>query len=124
VEELGKPPDTACQHLGGKGCAIYNDRPVGCREFLCMWRLGLVPAEFRPDRLGVVLSIEKEPELMGDSVYVAAREVVDGGFVNADGLLSQLALKQVVLLFRGAEAMKVLGEHATAEGVRQRLGLP
>ena len=38
VDELTKPPDTKCQHCApGKGCSIYERRPISCRGFYCQW---------------------------------------------------------------------------------------
>lgn len=58
IRELHKRPNTWCVHCAiGKGCRIYADRPVGCRDFLCTWRCGLWGEEDRPDRLKVVVDV-------------------------------------------------------------------
>ena len=56
---ISKPPGVACRHLSSRGCGIYEGRPATCREFQCLWKArDLVPAELRPDRLGVMFFFE------------------------------------------------------------------
>lgn len=45
-----------CKHCDvGSGCQIYTDRPIECREFSCVWRLGMGGGlESRPDKSGIV----------------------------------------------------------------------
>ena len=56
VDELRKPMRCACPHQAAIGCRIYEDRPLGCRQFNCVWLRGGFPADeaWRPDRLGVI----------------------------------------------------------------------
>lgn len=62
VEELGKPMGAACVHCRpGKGCAIYEDRPRGCRAFECVWLMDPeMPHRFRPDQTKVVLDQDSD----------------------------------------------------------------
>jgi len=59
VHELRKPNGVECVHCSN-GCMRYETRPQSCRTFVCAW-LGSqatarpLPAEFRPDRSGVIL---------------------------------------------------------------------
>ena len=61
VKELNKPANTACTHcIEGNGCAIYNDRPVSCRQYECLWLRSQqfdkpLSAGLRPDRCKVVI---------------------------------------------------------------------
>jgi len=59
VDELDKPPGIACAHLRApKGCAIYESRPAGCRDFYCEWRLSeRLGREWKPDRARFALMI-------------------------------------------------------------------
>ena len=56
VTELRKPSRRACDHVGRAGCRIHPDRPLGCREFNCLWLRGAVAGDeaLRPDVLGVM----------------------------------------------------------------------
>jgi len=56
VDELRKPMRCACPHQTTSGCRIYEERPLGCRQFNCVWLRGGLPADeaWRPDRLGVI----------------------------------------------------------------------
>jgi hypothetical protein len=40
----------------GKGCRTYETRPKACREFSCLWRLGVGTEAMRPDRSRVILT--------------------------------------------------------------------
>lgn len=41
-----------CQHQCAYGCAIYQRRPMDCREFECLWLVGFGSDDERPDRVG------------------------------------------------------------------------
>ena len=69
-ERLNKPANKWCQHCHiGVGCKIYEDRPVTCVEFECIWLQSQAqpkpfPAELRPDRSKVVFSATTRPDIM------------------------------------------------------------
>lgn len=54
LENGAKPAFQPCEHLGEEGCNIYEDRPLTCRLFQCMWMMDSWPRKLRPDRAGVV----------------------------------------------------------------------
>lgn len=60
VDAVDKPEFKKCQHLrgGGRGCGIYKERPESCREWMCLWMLGIGDASDRPDKLGVVFDAQ------------------------------------------------------------------
>ncbi|OYW45800.1 MAG: hypothetical protein B7Z08_00065 [Sphingomonadales bacterium 32-68-7] len=63
IPDLPKPADVACQHLEPAGCGIYPDRPGGCRTFFCGWRrLPWLTNNLRPDRSGVMFTLEVRPD--------------------------------------------------------------
>jgi hypothetical protein len=58
--ELKKAEGQVCPNCSGKGCAIYDSRPEVCRTFNCAWkRIRSMPPETRPDRLGVMFTLER-----------------------------------------------------------------
>ncbi|MCV0397630.1 MAG: hypothetical protein K5872_17470 [Rhizobiaceae bacterium] len=59
-EVLEKPTNLMCPHCaGGKGCTVYDLRPSMCRTWECGWKLTpTVPADWRPDRSGLVFRFE------------------------------------------------------------------
>jgi len=60
VKSLGKADYERCKHLRRgpiKGCAIYKTRPEDCASYECLWLAGTLPEDFRPDRIGFVLSV-------------------------------------------------------------------
>lgn len=49
IKELDKPKGINCGLVQiGKGCGDYENRPPSCREFECLWLMGLLPNEFKP----------------------------------------------------------------------------
>lgn len=61
VTELDKAQDVECSHVKLHKCSIYDERPVSCRGFSCIWLRdsagSIVSGEFRPDRCGLVLDM-------------------------------------------------------------------
>ena len=71
-----KEAGVMCQHCSGSNCTIYEDRPSQCRDFYCLWRrVGTMPDELRPDRTGVMFTIEgvAQPQNPFEKVFVIAR---------------------------------------------------
>ena len=69
VEELSKKAGQRCQHVrAGKGCSIYARRPLSCREWSCLWLIGVQGddrqplALSRPDRVHYV--IDEVPDIV------------------------------------------------------------
>jgi hypothetical protein len=57
--ELKKAEGERCPNCVTGGCAIYDRRPGVCRRFNCAWkRIPSMPLETRPDKLGVMFSLE------------------------------------------------------------------
>lgn len=68
VEVLGKGANERCRNCTpGKGCSIWERRPVVCRGYVCLWHANpKFPDSLRPDRCGVLF----EP-VPGSKVVVA-----------------------------------------------------
>jgi hypothetical protein len=63
IEATGSPQYAWCRHCAiGRGCAVYAERPEECRNFYCLWRMGFGRDEDRPDRHGVVIDLQLEPD--------------------------------------------------------------
>jgi hypothetical protein len=60
VEAINKPECSRCEHQrnGWKACAIYDDRPDGCRTFECDWLRGKMASRDRPDQLGLIVTAQ------------------------------------------------------------------
>jgi hypothetical protein len=59
VAEIGKNDANWCPKcIVGKGCTIYDTRPVACKLFTCAWLNGLGGESLRPDRFGVMILVE------------------------------------------------------------------
>ncbi len=71
IEEIKKPDRTPCPNLlkGSKcGCSIYETRPKMCQDFMCLWVQNLLFAgkeQYRPDRLGIVVTTMETPPFTG-----------------------------------------------------------
>lgn len=48
----------ACVFLVKKVCSIYEDRPNTCRNYQCAWSQTLFDEDLRPDKCGVLISVE------------------------------------------------------------------
>jgi hypothetical protein len=62
IEELAKPAGSWCQHCGpGRGCRIYDERPLECRHFDCLWltdeRFG---PHWKPSKSKLVLTASED----------------------------------------------------------------
>lgn len=51
---FGKP----CSFLVREKCTIYEDRPAMCKNYQCAWSQHLFPEECRPDKIGIMVSVE------------------------------------------------------------------
>jgi len=75
--DFKKTAGRPCVHLAGRGCAIHAVRPHICRTWFCAWRrIARLPDEARPDRSGLLVSLNfvREPQncFEGVSIHVRA----------------------------------------------------
>lgn len=80
IPSLQKPAHQACAHECPAGCAIYEDRPVECRQWYCLWVRddGRTFADHhRPDRLGVFFTASRPDPLTGVQI-VSVHETLPG----------------------------------------------
>jgi hypothetical protein len=77
IEALQKPMGVWCPHVvKGRGCGIYEDRPLPCRQFECLWLSASdVPDHWRPDKSKMVLA--------GDETGTLISVIVDDAYPNA-----------------------------------------
>lgn len=47
-----------CVFLVEKICSVYKDRPNTCKNYQCAWSQSLFDEDLRPDRCGVLISVE------------------------------------------------------------------
>lgn len=55
VVALDKPEWSPCSHQAAAGCAIYEDRPDGCKTYRCAWLDGKLNDDERPDLVGLIV---------------------------------------------------------------------
>jgi len=91
IAELNKPARVPCSNLesSGYGCTIYNaGRPQVCKDFKCSWLLGAGREEDRPDRIGVMLTVQD----IQDGRYALALETRPGAVAGpAAHVVSEVA---------------------------------
>lgn len=78
VPGLSKAAGVMCQHCSGSSCTIHDTRPQPCRTFFCLWRqVASMPDSLRPDRTGVMFTIEDNPAPQNpfERAFVIARAV-------------------------------------------------
>jgi len=97
IQELNKPTFQPCPHQCDAGCATYAQRPGSCRDFKCLWLLGHLAEEDRPDKLGVLFSVTVHPELGKVPMLI---EVCDGALdqPKVRGAVKRLAADRPVVL--------------------------
>lgn len=47
-----------CKFLCETGCDVHKARPKVCEGYFCAWSQELLPEEMRPDKCGVLVSVE------------------------------------------------------------------
>jgi Fe-S-cluster containining protein len=78
--DFKKPPETPCTHLAARGCGIHAVRPHICRTWFCAWRrMGGLPDDARPDRSGLLVSLNfvSKPRNCFEGVSINVR-MLDG----------------------------------------------
>jgi Fe-S-cluster containining protein len=48
----------ACAFMCDKKCTIYAARPDTCKKYQCAWTQGLLGEDMRPDKCGLMVSVE------------------------------------------------------------------
>jgi len=48
----------SCKFLCETGCSVHRARPKVCEGYFCAWSQELLPEEMRPDKCGVLASVE------------------------------------------------------------------
>ncbi len=86
--DFAKPAGTPCIHLLGQGCGIHAVRPRICRTWFCAWRrIASLPDDARPDRSGLLVSLNfvKAPQNCFEGVSINVR-VLAGSDAIENGL--------------------------------------
>ena len=84
--DFKKPAGTPCRHLASRGCSIHADRPHICRTWFCAWRrVAAMPEEARPDRSGLLVSLDfqREPRNCFEGVSISVRAIHGSGAMDA-----------------------------------------
>lgn len=129
VQALAKPAGILCAHSTGASCGIYRDRPPACATWYCLWRkIGALPDALRPDRSGVMLSLETDPT--ADDPFLRAR-IVCRALSGAEDLDRWEAVEAVAMFARegslpvwtafGQEASLVYPQEAQADDLRSTI---
>lgn len=53
---------SSCKFLCSKVCTIYETRPQVCRNYQCAWSQGILPKWLKPNKVGVLISVETNPD--------------------------------------------------------------
>jgi hypothetical protein len=89
--DMLKPAGQMCLHCTGTGCGVYAARPTVCREWECAYkRIASMPPETRPDKLGVLFTIDRQPKprLPFDRLYFVGRAVKDAKALYTENTLN------------------------------------
>lgn len=80
IQALDKPAGILCRHNTGTECGIYPERPEACARWNCLWRrISALPDALRPDRSGVMFSLETRSPAADtpDTACIVGRAVRD-----------------------------------------------
>lgn len=47
-----------CHYLNNQKCSIYKERPDVCKSYQCAWSQGLFTKELKPNKSGILVSVE------------------------------------------------------------------
>ena len=111
--EFSKAEGEACVHCTGSGCAIYDARPQVCRTFNCAWkRIATMPPETRPDRLGVMISVQGRlpPRNLFENLYFVLAATGDAAALDQADVREAIFMLSAAALpvFVSAEGIKTL----------------
>jgi hypothetical protein len=83
--DFNKPAGAPCPHQRfGKGCAIYDRRPFGCRMWSCRWLTGDDTADLRrPDRVHYVIDISPDFVRMDGETIPVIQVWIDPDYPDA-----------------------------------------
>ncbi len=75
---------TPCSHLCESGCSIYPTRPGLCRDYLCLWRAGIIRGDDsrRPDQLGLMFILDIDGKECRENIVVEAWEMWEGACLD------------------------------------------
>jgi Fe-S-cluster containining protein len=119
--DFKKPAGIACEHLASHGCGIHAARPDICRSWFCAWRrVADLPDQARPDRSGLLVSLnfEREPRNCFEGVSINVRalpgnDAIENGM--AATVLDRMCDGLVPVWFSdGAKKMLMHPEHDVA----------
>jgi len=111
--DFKKPAGTPCTHLGPQGCSIHPARPHICRTWFCLWRrVAAMPDEARPDRSGLLVSLNfvREPRNLFEGVSVNIRKLAGSDAIETGmaGAILDLLCNQLVAVWFSDGSQKML----------------
>jgi hypothetical protein len=113
-EDGPKPAGVRCPSLRSsarrlaRGCLIYATRPASCRDYECGWLQGLMPDDFRPDRVGFIIDPWHPPDGSRDGVLF--RELRPGALDSEPALAAREAIvDEVVVLMHTDGSRSLIG---------------
>lgn len=122
--DFKKPAGTPCTHLTSQGCSIHAVRPDICRTWFCAWRrVADMPDEARPDRSGLLVSLnfEREPRNCFEGVSINVRALADTDAIDkgiAATIFDSLCDRLVPVWFSdGSRKMLMYPENDVAHAV-------
>jgi hypothetical protein len=105
VTELGKSAYEECRHTCATGCSIYASRPYTCSTYACAWKIGALPEEFYPPKMGIVVDTTNELNVL------TVREVVPGALQRREvkDYIHVCTQRYITVVIRGEDDRSILG---------------
>lgn len=119
VAAINKPSNTPCQHLCGRGCSIYENRPTTCAEFECAYlHANNIPKSLRPDKCGIIFI--KRTDRIFSGVLLSNRKTTEVAKGQIDAfikqgfsviLMSTKEKKPLLMLAKGHNSDQIMNEY-------------
>lgn len=68
-----------CRFLCENGCSVHEARPKVCKNYFCAWAQELIDEEYRPDKCGILASVEKDNNGQYLKIIRISSEEIDEG---------------------------------------------
>jgi hypothetical protein len=119
---LEKPAHTPCRHLCAAGCGIHGrEQPEVCREYTCRWLdHEELPEEYRPDRVGVVVTDSGEIRVKDRTLPVLVANLLarDGDRdAGARAMLADFSAAGMAVLVVDGPDLRIVYDRERHEGI-------
>jgi len=115
-----KRKDVPCKYQCS-GCTVYDNRPVACRDFNCLWLTNELPVDLRPDKTSVMAYAKPD---VGGGVRIMLEEVEPGSFDIKHPTPAQVDLTTAIIAIAAGQEGPVRLFHRSYDRQLKEVDLP